>query len=510
MKFYVKRKNIFLVVIRKLETCSRNWSALLVGISFLIIMGIVMNSCVKLVEVDPPYTSVNSDNLYSNESKAISVVTGIYSLMSNSPIFSGSTGISVLTGLSSDELTLYSGVSSESFISYYRNDLISNPVAQFGSEFWSPFYNLIYRCNDVLAGVQASTLNQSIKRQLVGETKFLRAFFYFYLINLYGDVPLAITADYKVNQLLKRSATTEVYNQIIQDLVEAKELLSNSFLDPTLNKITSERIRPTRWSAIALLARVYLYTKNWDKAIEESSLIIENSGMFHLVPLNEVFNKNSREAIWQIQPTVSNRNTAEGLTYLIPPSGPSNTVTNPVYLSGQLLNSFEEGDQRKVLGNWINSITVNGHTYFYPYKYKIGAVPSVITSASEYTEYLMVFRLAEQYLIRAEARANKNLFEDALSDLNKIRNRSNLNDTTAVGNLELINLIHHEHQVEFFTEWGHRWLELKRTGKVEEVMTSVTPIKTLGIIPWRSYQQLYPLPFAEIERAPNITQNPGY
>ncbi|HEY4195211.1 MAG TPA: RagB/SusD family nutrient uptake outer membrane protein, partial [Mucilaginibacter sp.] len=154
--------------------------------------------------------------------------------------------------------------------------------------------------------------------------------------------------------------------------------------------------------------------------------------------------------------------------------------------------------------SWTNNIMINGVSYNYAYKYKL-----VNTSTTD--EYSMVLRLAEQYLIRAEAEANGegNGINGAIADLNIIRNRAGLGNTTANDKNSLLSAISHERQVELFTEWGDRWLNLKRTGQIDAVMGIVTPLKG-GT--WNTNYQLYPIPEQQILNDPNMTdsQNPGY
>jgi hypothetical protein len=474
--------------------------------------------CKKLVEVSPPSNITVQPNVFTDNATAIAAVTGIYTNMTNiytSSTFSGNTSISLFSGLSADELTLYSGVTNHKHIGYYKNALSPNPPnLSVGYEHWSPLYSFIYKCNAAVEGLSAATTNAldpAVKRQLTGEVKFMRAFFYFYLVNLFGDVPLALTTDYKVNSLLPRSPTTQVYQQIIADLSDAQELLSSDYLDVTLLKSSIERVRPTKWAAAALLARVYLYTGNYAGAENAATLVINNAGLFSLPAITNSFLKNSNEAIWQLQPTTLYFNTEDARTFIIPSTGLTDGInaTNPVYISPQLLNSFETGDQRAVPGNWINVITIGTTDYYFPYKYKNNLEEVSIISPDGMTEYLMVLRLGEQYLVRAEARAQLNNIGGAQSDLNVIRTRVGLGNTIANDKNSLLAAVLHERQVELFTEWGHRWLDLKRTGNIDRVMTVVTPLKANGA-PWRNYQQWYPLPTEDLQKAPNLVQNPGY
>ena len=471
-------------------------------LSFLCIMG----SCSKLVEIPAPTNAITEENVYATDETAISVLTGIYTKMGNinsSRIFTGNLGISAICGLSVDELTLWSGVTSAKHIAYYQNAL--SVINKTGSDYWAPLYNYIVTCNAALEGLGSSnTLTPSIRRQLQGEAKFMRAFFYFYLVNLFGDVPLAITSDYRVNSVLARAPKATVYQQIISDLKDAKELLNTNFLDGSLLNISGDRLRPTKWAAMSLLSRAYLYTGDWANAEQQSDSVIQQASIFSLTSLGNVFLKNSSEAIWQLQPMVVGHNTEDGWTFIIPSTGPSNingTRGYPFFLSNQLLGSFETGDNRRAI--WVDSTVAHGITYFFPYKYQSAKINAPIT------EYLMVFRLAEQYLIRAEARAQTNNISGAESDINNVRNRAGLGNTMAADKGSLLAAILQERRVELFTEWGHRWFDLKRTNNIDEVMTGTTPGKANGV-GWQSYQQLYPLPLSDVQEDLYLVQNPGY
>jgi hypothetical protein len=475
------------------------------------------SSCKKLVDIPPPTQNLAENKVYAVDATAIGVLDGMYAnLTLDNNLFEGGSSIGVLIGLSADELNVFG--TSNPYYSYYINNL---SMLVSGYEFWAPLYNDVYECNAAIEGLQKSTtLSPVVKQQLLGEAKFMRAFFYFYLVNLFGDVPLALSTNAVLNTALQRSPKTDVYTQIIADLKDAKDLLSSTYPDATLFGTTSERIRLTKWAAAALLARAYLYfgnltgdASNYSNAESEASTLLNNSGLYNLVSLNSVFLKNSSEAIWQLQPTTNNLNTVEGRLYVIPPTGPS-TSFNPVFLSKFLLNSFEPGDQRAVLGNWVNTTIYKKTTTTYdtvPYssKYKIYAAPGV-TSAVAMTEYFMVLRLGEQYLIRAEARAQQNNISGAQSDLNAIRTRAGLTNTTASDKTSLLAAILDERRHELFCEWGNRWLDLKRTGKVDAVMNVITPLKSNGTIAWRPYQQLFPIKKTELDKAPNLTQNNGY
>jgi hypothetical protein len=169
------------------------------------------------------------------------------------------------------------------------------------------------------------------------------------------------------------------------------------------------------------------------------------------------------------------------------------------------VNAFEPNDQRKIY--WVDSVKPSSKAYYYASKYKIGNVDATTQ------EYPIILRLAEQYLIRAEARAQLSNLPGSIDDLDKIRGRAGT-ALIAVTNpiidmAALLDKILHERQVELFTEWGHRWFDLKRTGNLNSVMAAVTPVKgnTAG---WRAYQAVYPIPQEDLKKNVNLTQNEIY
>jgi len=463
----------------------------LIGEGLLLFMG----SCKKLIDVQPPVTRVVSSSVYENDATATAALTGIYANMSQAAMDgSGITSLSFLPSLSADELTLIDGYTNVGFTAYYSNALtnLTSP------NFWNVIYPVIYSLNEAIEQLEAArTLSPAVKQQLLGEAKFNRAFCYFYLVNLYGDIPLVTSTDYTINSVLKKSPKADVYRQVTTDLKDAQSLLSKVFLNATLINTTKERIRPSYWAATSLLARTYLYTSAYDSAEIQASSVISNAGLFGLTSLDSVFLKNSREAIWQLQPVNAGINTQDAQLYILPDEGPGPNY--PVYLSRFLLNSFEPGDRR--WNHWVDSVTVGSDVYYYPFKYKINMVPSTVI------EYMMVLRLGEQFLIRAEARAQ--LGEpNAIDDLNTIRLRAGL--TGYAGSTDknsLVAAILHERQIELFTEWGHRWFDLKRTGTVNKVMQTVTPEKG-GT--WNASWQLYPMPLTELKADPFLVQNADY
>jgi hypothetical protein len=370
---------------------------------------------------------------------------------------------------------------------------------------------VIYTANAVIEGIAESTsgdLHEPVRKTLTAEAKCIRALCYFYLVNFYGDVPIISTTEYSNVALVERSPRQQVYEFIIADLKEAEAVLPEDY-----SASGGERIRVNKWAAAALLAKACLFNGNYPEAAAAAGRVISNSGLYGLERnLDSVFLKNSREAIFQFKQNTSDVSLAnatdDGLALL-----PFN-LANPSIgycLSKELLHAFDPSDKRRDL--WVDSIvvaagagpTARKDTFFYTAKYKTGQYNRVRNAPP--TEYYMLLRLAEMYLVRADANARANAGQQAVADLNTIRTRAGLPALpSSLSGEALLAAVAHEWQTEFFCERAQRWFNLKRTGEAGKVL-SVIPLKQ----PWIGDEQLlYPIPPKDIARNSRLKQNPGY
>lgn len=441
---------------------------------------LLFSSCKKFLSIPPPQTETQANQIFENDEAAVSATTGLYNQMLTSNLWLANGGVTVYSGLSADELlNTSSGIAVDGFTANALlpgNDILA-------ANFWIPAYKTIYQANAILERLSnATALTPAVHDQLKGEALLVRALHYFYLVNLFGDVPLLLTTGYEINSRSPRAPAPEIYAQVITDLETAKTLLRESYPSPG-------RVRPNKFTVEALLSRVYLYTRDWSKAAVASTTII-NAGPYELAAdIDQAFLTGSPEAIWQL--VTDNYNTAEGAAFI-----PALSFFKPAYaITEYLLAAFEPGDQRKE--KWLKLSTAGGQTNYYPFKYKMRA-------ASPTLEYYMVFRLAEQLLIRAEARAQQDDLTGAMADLNSIRHRAGLGDSPAADKATLLDAIYHERRIELFAEWGHRWFDLKRTN------TADFTLQTIKAPHWQPADMLYPIPLAEIKTNPSLTQNPGY
>lgn len=455
---------------------------------YIIILCLIMlTSCEEFVEVDAPNNRIVSEFVFEEEASARSAMQGIYNELFRLDFSNGfQNSITNLAGLSADNLEVIRPTNA-TFLEFQENEIL--PDNNRNLAIWSSAYNMIYMTNALLEGLRSSKLPDEIISELDGQARFVRAFTYFYMVNLYGDVPLILSTDYNYNATASRSPAQEVYDQILYDLEEAIALLPETYLE-------NERIYANKYAALSLLARTHLYLENWELAEEYSSQVILQQQSYELLDdPNEVFLKNSREAIWQISPLGrgnSATQTNEGALYFIEQE---QTSFYNLSLTEDLVEIFDESDERYL--NWIDYSETEA--VFFAQKYKDR------NSTNNLTEYSMVFRLAELYLIRAESRLMMGKISLAIEDLNMIRRRAGIEEiTNSNWTVETFQkIILEERRREFFTEWGHRWLDLKRTGLTDEILS---PKKEF----WEATDILYPIPAEERMKNTNLTQNNGY
>ena len=472
-----------------------------------LLSGLLVTGCNKLLDIKDPINSITTNQVFQSDDQAAVALNGLYSYLISGGVLDVNSygqlgnnlysagGITLAAGHSADELftpSLNGGYD------YYEETTASITLVKLGhsQKLWNSAYKGIFNANALIEGVKGATspeFTQAYRKRVLGEALAVRAMGYFYLVNLFGKVPLALSIDYNDTQKLPSASTDAVYQQIINDLEEALGYLSENY-----DGNNTERIRINKWYVKAMLARVYLFTKNYEKAWQQANDVISQTDLFKLESLNNVFSISSREVIFQLKQanTVSPRGNAT-------PEGYSMTRR---YLTPSLMNAFEAGDNRKT--EWTVAIDGSSSTPagFTPAKYKLNSLNFAMGGYR--SEYYVVMRLAEIYLIRAEANmlrgaANKNA---AIDDLNAIRERAGLNGLPyTLTDQQVTDALAQERRIELFAEWGHRWLDLKRTNKATEVLSAIGYKQ-----PWSQHELLYPIPPDEILKGNQLSQNIGY
>lgn len=474
-----KSNNTIVRIFTNVPDRNRFWTIILA-------MLILPTSCQDFIQIDPPDSEIVQEMVFTSDNVALSAMDAVYHNLQYSGFSSGgSNSITILCDTSADILNNYS--TSIAAAQFYENNLTSDNATN--SSLWNSMYQRIYEVNAILKGIESSSsLSEKVTKHLQGEAQFIRAFSYFYLVNLYGRIPLILGTDYQTNAAMPQSGTSEVYDQIIADLLDSELLLDNDYRGDLRTRINKGTVR-------ALLARVYLYLESWEQAERYATMVIKDP-LYSLLPeLDQVFLKESTETIWHLLPVDSRNNTWEGY-YLILDQVPSGQFSTS--LTDFFMQAIEESDQRRE--KWIGEVVGKSQKFYYPYKYKV-------KRESNLSEYSVVFRLAEQYLIRAEARAMQDNLNDAMEDLDAIRGRANLplmaGTNLGINREDLLVAIWNERKAELFAEWGHRWLDLKRTGRIDIIFSEVKPN-------WQSYQALFPIPEQELLNNPFLDPTEGY
>lgn len=438
-------------------------------------------SCNNFLDVDLPSSQLTAKSVFEDNATADAAMAGVYVKMRTAGLLAG--GVSAMScsmGWYSDELEYYQPSTTNNF---YNNSLFDGDVRV--NDIWNQSFNQIYGANLVIEGLSSTnSIAVKDKNQLKGEALFVRAFLHSLLLNIFGNIPYITSTDYVKNSTVSRLSSDKVYEYIANDLNQAIELLSENYT-------SNERTRPNSSTAKALLARIYLYQKKYTEASNSASAVINNPLYKWENNLEKIFLKTSSTTIWQFIPNTAGANTSEGALYIFTAGPPS-----LVGLRTDFINAFELNDKRKTF--WTTRITNGISSWYCASKYKQAST----TPTS--TEYSIIFRLAEQYLIRAEARAYQGDLTGAKEDLNLIRNTAGLSNTLAISTEEITADILNQRRFELFTEFGHRFFDLKRTGKLNKTMSVLKP-------GWNSDDALWPIPVLELNANPNLKpQNPGY
>ncbi|RXK58850.1 RagB/SusD family nutrient uptake outer membrane protein [Lacibacter luteus] len=437
---------------------------------------VFVTACEKFVRIPVPETQVQAQRIFSDERSAEAALTGLYAQLTATTLSITNGGLSIYPALSADEL--YNTSPSADLDPFYTNSIPATNGTGINTRLWSAAYKYIYHCNSIIEQLETASLSAAFKNRAMAEAKLIRSLLYSFLVQLFNDVPLVLTTSYETNAVLPRTASAKVLEQMLTDAADAYDHLP----------LTGVKAKPVKATAAALLARYYLLAGNYAEAEKKAALVIDANTYSLAANLNNVFTNTSTETIWHLPKDQGN--TAEGAAFV-----PASATVRPAYaLSNSLLNAFEPNDQRKTA--WTKSNTVSGFTYVYPNKYKARLATPV-------TEAAVVIRVAELLLIRAEARAKQDKLVEATADMNSIRLRAGLTATNNLSKEQLLLAIEKERRTELFTEWGHRWFDLKRTGRIDEVMQAEKP-------GWKSTAQWYPIPQNELLRNAFLTQNPGY
>lgn len=441
---------------------------------------VACTSCDKLLDVEMPANQITSNQVFETSQTANAALSGLYaSLYDSSPLSGDQTNF--LLGIFTDELDYYANSTNNGGTEIYTNTVSDYNTTVY--TYWSNAYQKIYIANAIIEGVTNSTsLSIVDKNQIRSEAIIIRSMLFLYLQQLYGDIPMPESTNYSVNQALSKISANLVLDKIKADVTQAIPNIQDQYRN-------NERIFINKKVAQLVLAKILLLQQKWNDAEALLKEIKQSSLYVFQTDISKVFNKTSSHILWQLKPKNNNDPTKEiGTWYFI------NSAPPTVALSANLLNSFSSADLRKT--NWIATVSFNGNTYYRANKYK--------NTTNNTTEYSVVFRLEEVYLLLAEALAQQNKISEALPFINAVKQRANI--PLMIGNPNqqfFLQELLEENQREFFTEGGHRFFDLKRCNRLDLLFTTKPS--------WKSFNRLWPIPQKEILLNPNLNpQNIGY
>ena len=409
---------------------------------------------------------------------------------------------------------------------------------------WSELYGMIGNCNlliDVAAKTSSdATLTDSARNQMVASAKFLRALHYFNLMKAYGGVILSLhTYSNDTTVVVPRSSLADCYTQVISDLTDAISVLPVSYPG-----VVNQHTRATKQAAQALLARVYAQEGDYNDCLATCNALLPaayggtgTSGASLVANFADLFNDNAStnttESFFEIQHVGgTNAPTRNFATWLIAPSDYNLTIPSPftkfVTPTQDLVNDYmTSGDTVRMHGVMVienDSTEFLGEPFFdnpnhypttaltqIPYFITRGQYVQGGTYAAGGSQSVIVLRLADAILLKAEALNNTGDPADAIPLVNAIRARAKLPALTVTAESDVALAILHERRLEFAGQ-GYRWSDLRRYGSqyTIDLMNSFTDYLGNKLYNITANNLLEAIPIDELEADPVCGQNPGY
>ncbi len=445
------------------------------NIFFLIALAFTIMSCNKVLDVKPT-DSVAAEDAIQNKAGVEHALIGSYHALQATGLYY--LNAMVVGDIAADNLT-HTGTMMD--YSHIENKPIpaENSIVE---GMWSGAYNGLNCVNNILVklpGIEG--LTQDEYNQYEGEALYIRGLLHYYLVTYFGGVPIQTQPTLDLSRIeIARNSEAEVYTQIINDLTAAKAKLSK----------TKVKGRANKYAASALLARVYLSKfqilgdqPSANLAITESSYVIDSAGYTLATDYASLFNpkNNTNESIFEVVFDAQNFTRLAQYYFSRNLSGRYEFAPET-----ELIQSYEPADTLRLKAS-IAYDTVTKQPYGFKYKDVSGG-----------TDHVYVLRLAEMYLIRAEALAYSNgSIASIQADINIIRKRAGLENTKADNIAALKLAIENERRHEFVFE-GQRWPDLVRTKRA---------VAVLGI---NEKFTLFPIPLSEMQTNSLMTQNDGY
>jgi len=451
----------------------------------------LMSGCTNFLNL-PPLQDLDADGALSNAQGVETAVTGAYQIVQSGNMWGGN--VLTMTEVFGDfalpergNLDFHTGMYANRNLNFFNAH---------GRECWNNSYDGINRINNVLARLNsAQDLSETSRNRIRGEALFLRGLLHFELVRWFA-LPWGSTNDNSHRGIIirtdptnapatqgprRRNTVAEVYTQVIQDLTEAERLL------PTPGGTGAIQGRATRWSAAAILARVYFQQNDFARAAEAAGRVI-GSNAYQLATLNTMFGESPRpgspEIVFEVRNRDDNNNNGIGDAsrydgFQIPFISASDSLK-------RLISSFPMNDRRRAFFQ------------------EEGAAPNrlFINKFAGFVMNIPIVRLAEVLLTRAECLAETGNAAGALADLNAVRRRAGIAELTGLSGQALRDAIRRERAMELVFE-GDRFQSLKRMRA-----DNINPLLPSQRLAWNAPQLLWKIPDTEMNANPLMEQNP--
>lgn len=466
---------------------------------------------------------ISPDNFYNSDTEALIGINGIYGDLRVSNLY-GRTAI-LIPSFGTDEI-----ISSRNFGGTLplMNYTLSQGNRGWIDQIWNDGWRLISDVNAVISSVENNeALSLEIRDQVVGEALFLRALMYYHLTHLWGDVPY-YRESLPLNEVqeLSKTAATTIISDLVTDLQAAGNMLPSAY-------DASDEGRATRWAAKTLLMKLMLWQNDWSGAETTGRDIIDNSPHVLLPDFASVFDKNDDAAnaevifktvytrdlgttplpdffIPRLNDEPANSDDKQALRDALAANGDGFTGFGLAIPSPGFINSLAADDTRTPL-NFTQEY--EGIPLNFPYSPKFQNLDQVESPRANHGDDVIIFRLADVYLMLAEALNEQGKTGDALSFINPIRQRAYEPDRPDLAGLDqsaIRDVLWDERRWELYAE-GHRRYDLVRWGRLVETVQGADygPLFD-GPANIQPHHVLMPIPPTTIELAPQLDQNSGY
>lgn len=446
-----------------------------------------MSSCDNILEREP-LNEVNESQAISDLTSANAAVAGLYNELQSDEYY-GSNYL-IMSDVSSD---IAQSIGTWDFYREMDTYEVSAAGNTENDNFYTRAYATINVANNVLERIpELTNITTEERDEMLGAAYFVRGLVMFDLTRLYGGVPGVVgtlgvpivkepTNSLAEIQYPERPSLLESYKAVEEDLLTSLELLPNR----------GDKSIASKGASKALLSRLYLYIKDYEKVQQYSTEVILDPN-YTLNPIfQDVFEtKLGPESIFEIN---FNSSDQSDIRNWYNPNGGRGDLT-----SHELFYEQATANPNDVRGELFGYSESNG--YFQTKYQKPGDIDNII-----------ILRLAELYLNRAEAKANSENLIGAIEDLNIIRNRAGLESLSSQGlsQEEILEHIAHERKLEFAFE-GHRYFDLMRTGKIMDVLQNIERYNGPPVSLPTIERAVFPIPNFEIDANPNLTQNEAY